>query len=167
MRRADLGADHVLTPVTPRAASSPRVAASGAARSPGAITRRPQARHGLDLTGRILYIETAAIPLDRIAHYDAVGLSEKDLSTSFATIGIFSAVAGMSLFAVLETGWRTKFLIEGVLFGAIALCAIAELFSARRLTLYTFKLTLEDGTKTTFVTADNDQAKVLKAALDS
>ena len=137
-----------------------------AARSPGAITRRPQARHGLDATATTLFSGTVAIPLDTVASYQALGLSEKDLSTGFATIGIFSAVAAWQIFTVVEMGWRSKFLLEALLFGAIALCAAAELFSARRHTMYTFEIVQLDGTKTTFVTADTPEAHAVKAALD-
>lgn len=136
-------------------------------RSPGAITRRPDARHGLDATGAILYSGAEVVDLTRVVHLDALGLSEKDLSTAFATIAIFSGVAALFIFGVVEIGWRVKFLLEGVLFGAIAVCAVAELFSARRNTLYTFKLTLDDGRMVTFVTADRAEAYAVKAAIDA
>jgi len=140
--------------------------ASAASRSPGAITRRPQARHGLDSAGATLYSGMTVIPLDTVASYAAEGLSEKDLSTAFATIAIFSGVAAFQIFGVVEIGWRAKFLLEGALFGAIALCAVAELFSAMRQTLYTFTIVQTDGTRTEFVTTDKSEAEAVKTALD-
>ena len=134
-------------------------------RSPGAITRRPQVRHGLDPDGCILYTGTLAIRLADVAAYKAQGLSEKDLSTAFATIAIFSAVAAFFGFGVVEIGWRVRFLLEGVLFGAIAVCAAAELFSARRRTLYTFEIRMRDASTATFVTADTAEAHAVQAAL--
>ena len=143
-------------------------AASGTVgRTPGAITRRPQVRHGLSVDGRALYVGTNALALNDIESYRALGLSEKDLSTAFATIAIFSGVAAVYVFGVIELGWRTRSLLEGLLFGAIALCAVAELFSARRQTLYTFRLTMRDGTAATFVTADHSEALATKTAIDA
>ena len=137
------------------------------ARSPGAITRRPQARYGLDLSGTTLYVDTAVLPLAHVVRYDAAGVDEKDLSTAFATIAIFSGIAAVYVFGVVEIGWRTRYALEGVLFGAIALCGVAELFSARRQALYTFEIETSDGATTTFVTADTGEAGRLKAALDA
>ena len=135
--------------------------------SPGAITRRPKARHGLDEAAGVLHVGVTSVRLADVRRYDAAGLSEKDLSTAFATIAIFSGVAAIFLFAVIETGWRAKFLIEGVLFGVLALCAVAELFTARRQTLYTFEIDCHDGARATFVTADSAEAHRVKAALDA
>jgi hypothetical protein len=138
-----------------------------ATRSPGATTRRAQVRHGLDVGAEVLHIGTVAVPLADIARYRGVGLSEKDLSTAFATIAIFSGVAALMTFLVVEVGWRTKFLLEGVLFGGIAVCAFAELFSARRSTMFTFELTCDDGSQHMFSTAKRAEAEALKAALDA
>lgn len=134
--------------------------------TPGPITRRRQVRHGLDETGRTLHCGEKSVPLDAVVAYSADGLSEKDLSTAFATIAVFSAVAALMVVGVVEIGWRVRFLFEGALFGAIALCAGAELFSSRRQTLFTFTLQLSNGREVTFVTADTAQALRLKAALD-
>ncbi len=136
-----------------------------ATRSPGAIARRPKARHGLDQVAGVLHIGTTSIALTDIVAHRAVGLSVKDLSTAFATIAIFSGVAAIMIFLVVEVGWRVKFLLEGVLFGGIALCAVAELFSARRNTVFTFEITSEDGQRYNFSTADRHEAEALKAAL--
>ena len=138
-----------------------------ATRSPGAIARRPQSRHGLDQAAGILHVGTAALALGDIASYRALGLSEKDLSTAFATIAIFSGVAAIMIFLVVEIGWRAKFLLEGALFGGLAVCAGAELFSARRNTLFTFELTCADDSRYSFATADRPEAEALKAALDA
>ena len=135
------------------------------ARSPGAITRRPPVRHGLDPDGCTLYTGTRAIRLADVAAFEAEGLSEKDLSTAFATIAVFSGVAAFFGFGVVEIGWRARFLLEGVLFGAIAVCAAAELFSARRQTLYTFVIRMRDASSATFVTADTAEARAVQAAL--
>ena len=135
--------------------------------SPGAITRRPQSRHGLDADEAFLYIDTAALPLADVRAYTASGLSEKDLSTAFATIAIFSLVSAVMLFGVVEIGWRANFLLEGALFGALAICALAEVFSARRQTLFTFSIEMRDGRRATFVTADHDEALAVTAALDA
>ena len=149
------------------ATNRPQMAVSVPAhRSPGAIVRRAQPRHGLDMVHATLYAGTAAIPLSSIKSYSASGLSEKDLSSAFATIAIFSTVSAIMVFGVVETGWRTNFLLEGALFGAIAVCAVAEVFSARRQTLFTFEIEARDGARTTFVTADADEALAVKAALD-
>ena len=137
-----------------------------ASRSPGAIVRRAQSRHGLDVANATLYAGTAAVPVSSIRSYTASGLSEKDLSSAFATIAIFSAVSAIMVFGVVETGWRTNFLLEGALFGAIAVCAVAELFGARRQTLFTFEIEARDGVRTTFVTADANEALAVKVALD-
>ena len=152
-------------PSTPAVSQRPRTAVKVAAprlavvRKPGAIARRAQVRHGLSPDGTFLYAGIAAVRLCDVESYDASGLSEKDYPTAFATMAIFSAVAGASIFAVVETGWRTKFLQEGVLFGAIALCAMVELFSARRRTLYTFEVVARSGDVLTFVTADAEEAQ--------
>lgn len=142
-------------------------AAVGVVRSPGKTTRRPIARHGLDPSGQCLHIGVRTVPIADVTSYKAHGLSEKDLSTAFATIALFSGVAAIMVFAVVEIGWRAKFLLEGVLFGAIALCGVAEVFSARRSTLYTFDLKMRDGTQASFVTAEMSEALAIKAALDS
>jgi hypothetical protein len=115
----------------------------------------------------VLHIGAVAVPLQAVVRYRGVGLSEKDLSTAFATIAIFSGVAAIMTFLVVEVGWRTKFLLEGVLFGSIAVCAFAELFSARRSTMFSFALTCQDGSQHTFSTADKAEAEALKAALDA
>lgn len=135
------------------------------ARSPGAITRRQQVRHGLRDDGQTLDVGTRAIDLANVSKYSASGLSSKDLSTGFATIAIFSGVAALYVFGVLELGWRARMMYEGVLFGLIAICAVAELFSARRDTLYTFKLSVPNEDDAVFVTADKSEALRLKAAL--
>lgn len=135
-------------------------------RSPGAITRRPEARHGLDAAQTTLYVDTDALPLDTVRSYRASGLSEKDLSSAFATIAIFSLVSAVMLFGVVEIGWRANFLLEGALFGALAICAVAELFSARRQTLFTFDIETIDGKRATFVTANADEALTIKTVLD-
>jgi hypothetical protein len=140
---------------------------AAAARSPGATTRRAQARHGLDAGGGVLHIGTVALPTASVTRYRATGLSEKDLSTAFATIAIFSGVAAVMTFLVVEAGWRTKFLLEGVLFGGLAICAMAELFSARRSTMFTFELTCDDGVRHNFSTADRVEAEALRAALEA
>ena len=134
--------------------------------SPGPITRRPQVRHGLDQATSTLFVGTEAIPLSRVRAYTASGRREKDLATGFATIAIFSLVAAIMLFGVLELDWRTNFLLEGALFGAIALCAVGELFSAPRQTLFTFDIETMDGRRATFVTANEVEAAAVKAALD-
>jgi hypothetical protein len=54
-----------------------------------------------------------------------------------------------------------------VLFGGIAVCAFAELFSARRSTMFTFELTCDDGGQHTFATASRPEAEALKAALEA
>jgi hypothetical protein len=113
-----------------------------------------------------LRVDTNVLPIADVLQYSASGLSEKDLSTAFATIAIFSGVAAIYVFGVLELGWRTRSLLEGLLFGAIAMCAVAELFSARRLTLYTFKIVMKTGAEATFVTADRAAALEIKAVLD-
>ncbi len=136
-------------------------------RSPGAITRRPQVRHGLSTDKTTLHVDTEILPIRDVLSYSAAGLSEKDLSTAFATIAIFSGVAALYVFGVVELGWRARSLLEGILFGAIALCAVAELFSARRLTLYTFKIVMKTGATATFVTADHAAALELKSVLDA
>jgi hypothetical protein len=141
--------------------------APAAARSPGAITRRPLVRHGLDAAAGVLHVGTESIRLADVASYSAAGLSEKDLSTAFATIALFSAISAVFIFLVVEIGWRVKFMLEGILFGLIAFCAVAELFSARRNTLYTFKLTSGAGAVHTFVTADRIEAETVKGALDA
>jgi hypothetical protein len=151
--------------VSTRAAHTP--SALRVTRSPGATTRRAQVRHGLDVGAGVLHIGAVALPLGSVSHYRGVGLSEKDLSTGFATIAIFSGVAALMTFLVIEAGWRTKFLLEGALFGSIAVCACAELFSARRSTMFTFELTCDDGERHTFSTADKGEAEALKAALDA
>jgi hypothetical protein len=115
----------------------------------------------------VLHIGAISVPLASVTGYRGVGLSEKDLSTAFATIAIFSGVAAVMTFLVVEVGWRTKFLLEGVLFGGIAVCAFAELFSARRSTMFTFDLTCDDGVRHTFSTASRAEAEALKAALDA
>ncbi len=115
----------------------------------------------------MLHVGIVAIRLDDVATYRAVGLSEKDLSTAFATIALFSGVAAVMTFLVVEIGWRVKFMLEGVLFGGIAICAVAELFSARRNTLFTFTLTCDSGTVYRFVTASRAEADAVKAALDA
>jgi hypothetical protein len=145
---------------------TPRLAPAGT-RSPGATTRRAQVRHGLDVGAGVLHIGAVAVPLASVTRYRGTGLSEKDLSTAFATIAIFSGVAGLMTFLVVEVGWRTKFLLEGVLFGGIAVCAFAELFSARRSTMFTFDLTCDDGSQHTFSTANKAEAEALKAALEA
>jgi len=150
----------------PVSIAASRPVARDRARSPGAITRRPEARHGLDASGRVLWIDTVAVDLETVVGVEASGFSEKDLSTAFATIAIFSGVAAVMVFGVVEIGWRVKFLLEGVLFGSIALCAVAELFSARRNTLFRFRLSLADGRMVEFATADRAAALALKAALD-
>lgn len=155
------------TAITAHGAATTRASLSPAIRSPGEITRRPQVRHGLDSSGGILHVGTIAVPLADVASFTALGLSEKDLSSAFATIAIFSGVSAVYVFGVVEMGWRVRSLLEGVLFGAIALCAVAELFSARRHTLYTFQLQLRCGTEATFVTADEAEARAVKAALDT
>ena len=99
-------------------------------RSPGATARRPQVRHGLSADGALLFAGTETVRLDAVERYTASGLSVKDLPTAFATIAIFSAVAAACTIGVVEIGWRTRMMFEGALFGAIALCAAAELFSA-------------------------------------
>jgi hypothetical protein len=136
-------------------------------RSPGAITRRPQVRHGLDPVAGVLHVGSESVALDDVATYGAAGFSEKDLSTAFATIALFSGISAVFIFLVVEIGWRMKFLLEGILFGSIAFCAVAELFSARRNTLYTFTLTSDGGAVHTFVTADRVEAEAVKAALDA
>lgn len=135
------------------------------AASPGPIARRPQALHGLDAAGKVLHCGDMSVPLDAVAAYKADGVSEKDLSTAFATMSIFSAVAALMVIGVADVGWRARFLLEGALFGAIALCAGAEIFSSRRRTLYTFTLQLSDGRTASFVTADTVQARAVNAAL--
>ena len=157
-------AQQIVTIRMPTAVAVPPGATSR--RSPGAITPRAQPRHGLDAAGATLYAGTAVLPLSAITRYTAVGLSEKDLSSAFATIAIFSLVSAGMVFGVVETGWRTNFLLEGALFGAIAVCAVAELFSARRQTLFTFEIEARDGACATFVTADAREALAVKAALD-
>lgn len=137
------------------------------AATPGRITPRQQVRHGLDPDGRTLHCGETSVPLEKVASYEVTGLSEKDLSTAFATIAVFSTVAALMTFGVLEIGWRTRFLFEGILFGAIGVCAVAELFSSRRQTLFTFELQLEDGRAVTFVTADAEQARRINRALDA
>jgi len=133
---------------------------------PGPITRRPQVLHGLDASGRTLHCGDISVPLDTVASYSADGRSEKDLSTAFATIAVFSAVGALMVVGVLDIGWRSRFLFEGALFGALALCAGAELFSSQRQTLFTFTLRLVDGRTATFVTADVAQARCVTTALD-
>jgi hypothetical protein len=135
-------------------------------RSPGAITRRPQVGHGLSVDKQTLFVDTHVLPIADVRSYSASGLSEKDLSTAFATIAIFSGVAAIYVFGVLELGWRTRSLLEGLLFGAIAMCAVAELFSARRLTLYTFNIVMKTRAEVKFVTADRLAALEIKAVLD-
>ena len=138
-----------------------------AGRSPGATVRRQQARHGLSADAATLYVGTRSVALAEVTRFTASGLSTKDLSTAFATIAIFSGVSAFYVFGVLELGWRTRSLYEGLLFGLIAMCAFAELFSARRETLYTFNLSVRDDADAVFVTADHDEAKRIKAALDA
>jgi hypothetical protein len=137
-----------------------------ATRSPGAITRRPLVRHGLDAAIGVLHVGTETIRLDDVASYSVAGFSEKDLSTAFATIALFSGIAALFIFLVVEIGWRMKFLLEGILFGSIAFCAVAEIFSARRNTLFTFTATCDDGAVHTFVTANRAEAEAVKSALE-
>jgi hypothetical protein len=148
------------------ATEKPRSRAVTPGRSPGAITRRQQVRHGFDATADVLHIGPVAVPISSVESYQAVGLNEKDLSTAFATMALFSGVAAVMIFLVVEIGWRAKFLLEGVLFGSIAMCAGAELFSARRSTLFTFELTCGDGSQHTFSTASRPDAEALKLRLD-
>jgi hypothetical protein len=152
-------------PAAATAAATQRIASSS--RSPGVITRRVRVRHGLDEVSGLLHIGAVAVPLQSVVRYRAAGLSEKDLSTAFATIAIFSFVAAAQTFLVLEAGWRAKFLVESVLFGGIAVCATAELFSARRSTMFTFNVWCADGQQHTFSTADRAEAEALKQSLDA
>ena len=135
-------------------------------RSPGTTTRRARVQHGLSPDGAMLFAGTEIVWLANVARYTASGLSVKDLPTAFATIAIFSAVAAACTVGVVEVGWRTRMMFEGALFGAIALCAVAELFSARRQALYTFKIVTKDGAEVTFVTTDAAQAEAVKLALE-
>jgi hypothetical protein len=154
--------------LVPRAGGASTALAPARSRisSPGPITPRPQARHGLDRATSTLFVGTEAIPSTHVRAYTASGRREKDLGSAFATIAICSFVAAVMLFGVLELDWRSNLLLEGALFGGIALCAVGELFSAPPQSLYTFDIETMDGRKVRFVTADEVEAAAVKAALD-
>lgn len=123
--------------------------------------------HGLDPSGRVLAIGAERVNLYDIGAYRFDGLAEKDFSSAFATATAFGTVATMFLALVLVNGSRERFLLGGGLLAILALCALLDLRLVRWVTSYTFDLTLRDGQMRRFVTADPEEAKRLKDALEA
>jgi len=128
--------------------------------------RRPRAPgHGLDETGQFLDIGRERITLADVATWTASGLEEKDFASNFATAGLFGAGAAAFTTTVVVYGWRDRFWIGAVLLGLIALFALIDIGRQRWHRTYIFDLTLADGTRRRFVTADEMGAARLTEAL--
>lgn len=144
--------------------SPTRISADDALRR---VTSAARPGHGLDESGRFIAIGRERLAIHDVTSYRLAGQETKDFASSFATAGLFGSGAMLFVVAVADFQWRTRFVGGAVLLGLIALFALIDLGRARWHRTYTFDLSLRDGSRRHFVTADQAIAERLRDALDA
>jgi hypothetical protein len=114
--------------------------------------------------GPMLRIGARAVPVRDVCGVVGSAEHETDRNPAFVTLAVFGLIACVFLVGVADIGWRTRFLVGAVVFGAIGLAALNDMAWLTRRGIYRVEVLLHSGETLRYATIDvEDQQRLLTA----
>jgi hypothetical protein len=112
----------------------------------------------------MLRVGARAVPVSEVCGVIGSAEHERDPKPAFATLAVFGLIACAFLVGVVDMGWRTRFLVGAVCFGAIGLAALNDITWLTRRGIYRVEVLLRSGESLRYATIDaDDQQRLLTA----
>ena len=70
---------------------------------------------------------------------------DRDIEGPMVNFSSYALIAALFVFAVLDLGWMSRYLLAAVFFGAISLMALSDVFAANRIPYWLIEVRLHDG----------------------
>lgn len=115
--------------------------------------------------GEMLRVGPRAVPASDIRGFVATTDRQSDKKPALATMVIFGGVGMLFLFGVIDIGMRARFLVAAILFGAIALSALNDMFWLTTTGIYRVDILTAGGKSVRYATVDPADHAALMAAL--
>lgn len=106
---------------------------------------------------RIAIVDIAALSLEEVRDQQATGL--------FVAATAFLLAAGILAYCVFEAGARERFLLGTFFLGGLGIAGLIESLRLRRTSHFELTLTLKDGRRTVFTSADRADIAALALRL--
>ncbi len=95
--------------------------------------------------GAHVVIGERLVPRSAIRSVVVIRQTERDIDGQLFNFSVYLLIAAVFLIAVVEMGWRTRFLLATGFFAAVGLMSLVDVITANRLAYWRIDVTLDTG----------------------